>query len=74
MLSYGLSAEARTEAVASVSHSSASVVDVVLAPRPGNLLCWNALLLQREQDELVMRRANIPLGRRWFSACRASAI
>jgi inner membrane protein len=74
VLSYGLSAEARTEAVASVSHSSATVVDVILAPRPGNLLCWNALLLQREQDELVMRRANIPIAQRWFSACRARAI
>ena len=73
-LSYGLGAVARAEAIASVSHSGASVVDVVLSPRPGNLLCWNALLLQRDEDALVMRRANIPIAPQWFSACRASGI
>jgi inner membrane protein len=73
-VSYVLGAVARAEAVASVSHSGASVVDVVLAPRPGNLLCWNALLIQREDDALVMRRANIPIAHRWLSACRASGI
>ncbi len=73
-LSYSLSTVARDEAVASVSHSGASVVDVVLSPRPGNLFCWNALLMQREEDELVMRRANIPVSPRWLSACRARVI
>jgi inner membrane protein len=51
--------------------SAAPVVDLVLTPKAGNLLCWNALLIEREGDTLAMRRANVPVGAIAPFSCRS---
>lgn len=43
---------------------SRHLVDAVLNPRPGNPLCWSALVVERAGDTLYMKRGTIDVGRR----------
>jgi inner membrane protein len=60
ILSYGLGALARVRAETSL-RDGRPLVDIVMNPRPANPLCWNALVIQRDGDDLVFRSATIPL-------------
>jgi hypothetical protein len=75
--SLGLKGMARAEALTSLSRvGSMPVVDLVLSPKPGNPLCWSVLSLRQDAGNLVMQRADVPVGGdgRRFKMCGSTGI
>jgi inner membrane protein len=62
LCSYGLGAAARARAELGL-RDGRPLVDIVMNPRPANPLCWNALAIQRDGDDLVLRSATVALAR-----------
>lgn len=52
-------AEARLLTAVDGAFAHSIEADVVLSPEPGNPLCWNAITVSEERDDLVLRRVHV---------------
>ena len=50
-------ARTRVDAIAAQQFPQSTVLDRIVTPMPVNPLCWEVMLLQREADDAVLRRA-----------------
>jgi inner membrane protein len=66
----GLFTQRRIEALAATTFPEARMVDHVLTPMPVNPLCWELILIQREADSIVLRRAMHSIAPSWLTAQR----
>ena len=66
----GRAAAAQLESYARVRFPHAVTLDHALTPMPADPLCWEALLIQREGDSYVTRRAVLSLAPSWVEAAR----
>lgn len=63
-------ARSRLNAIAAEQFPESTVLDRVLTPMPVNPACWEVMLLQREADNAVLRRAMLALAPAWLTADR----
>lgn len=54
-------AEIHARGAVAAAFPRATTLDVVMSPSPANPLCWSALVLQIEDDDLVSRRLGVSL-------------
>jgi inner membrane protein len=64
------SARAHVNAIAAQQFPEATVIDRIVTPMPVNPACWEIMLLQKEGDNAVLRRAMLALAPAWLSADR----
>ncbi|MDY6948286.1 MAG: hypothetical protein SXG53_21470, partial [Pseudomonadota bacterium] len=62
------SARAQVNAIAARQFPQATVIDRIVTPMPVDPACWEVMLLQRQGDEAVLRRAMLALAPAWLSA------
>ncbi len=67
-------AHRRVEALATTQFPNAVLLDTVLTPQPVNPLCWEAILVQLDQDNYTLRRAIFALAPAWLSATQCPVI
>lgn len=63
-------ARARLDAAVARQFPDSTLVDRIVTPMPINPSCWEVMLLQREADNAVLRRAMLALAPSWVSADR----
>lgn len=51
------SAKSRIEAIAAEQFANSELLDRVVTPMPSNPFCWEIMLVQKEADSVVLRRA-----------------
>lgn len=61
-------AERRIDALARDYFPTAETLDRVITPMPVNPVCWEVIFIQREDDDLVLRRAMWSAMPQWLSA------
>lgn len=64
----GHRASQRVEALAAKQFPAVPLLDHVLTPMPMNPICWELILVQREKQSLVLRRAMFSLQPAWIPA------
>jgi inner membrane protein len=57
----GMLAQQQVQAIAAREFPQARTLDVVLSPAPANPFCWDLLLVQRMQGELLIRQGQLSL-------------
>lgn len=60
------------DALAARNFPNAQLLDRVLTPMPANPLCWQALLIQQEDDKIALRRAMLSLAPTLIAADRCN--
>ena len=61
-------ARAHVDTIAAQQFPEATVIDRIVTPMPVNPMCWEVMLLQREADNAVLRRAMLALMPAWLQA------
>lgn len=61
-------ARARIDAVAARQFPGGALIDRIVTPMPVNPTCWEVMLLQKEADTAVIRRAMLALSPAWLTA------
>jgi inner membrane protein len=64
------SARARIDAIASQQFPDGTLIDRIVTPMPVNPLCWEVMVLQKDADQAVLRRAMVALAPTRLSADR----
>lgn len=62
------SARAHVEAIAAQQFPESTLVDRIVTPMPVNPACWEVMLLQRDADNAVLRRAMLAMAPAWLTA------
>lgn len=63
-------ARARVDAIVTRAFPDSTMLDRMVTPMPVNPTCWEVMLLQREADNAVLRRAMLALAPAWLTAER----
>jgi len=66
----GATAAQRAREAAAQSYPQLVLLDHILTPMPANPLCWQLVLVQRDDTSWYVRRAMLALSPRWFTAAR----
>lgn len=66
----GRLANARADALAARQFPNEALLDSILTPMPVNPLCWEVILVQSTEDQVVLRRGMLSLQPAWFGADR----
>lgn len=61
-------ARSHVDAIAAAQFPESTLVDRIVTPMPVNPACWEVMLLQREADNAVLRRAMLSLAPAWLPA------
>lgn len=61
-------ARAHVDAIAQAQFPKSTLVDRIVTPMPVNPACWSVILLHKEADNAVLRRAMLSLAPRWLAA------
>ncbi len=61
-------ARAHVNAIAARQFPDSTMIDRIVTPMPANPACWEVMLLQRDADNAVLRRAMLALAPAWLSA------
>src|SRR5690606_25026187 len=61
-------ARAHVDAIAAAQFPESRLVDRIVTPMPVNPACWEVMLLQKEADNVVLRRAMLALAPAWLRA------
>lgn len=61
-------ARARIDAIAAQQFPGGTLVDRIVTPMPVNPTCWEVMLLSKESDNVVLRRAMLALKPAWIPA------
>ncbi|MBM0103882.1 metal-dependent hydrolase [Steroidobacter sp. S1-65] len=61
-------ARAHIDAIAARQFPEGTIVDRIVTPMPVNPTCWEVMLLQKEGDNAVLRRAMLALSPAWLTA------
>jgi hypothetical protein len=64
------SAKSRIEAIAAQQFADSELIDHVVSPMPSNPFCWEIMLVQKEGDSVVLRRAMFARAPSLFAADR----
>lgn len=59
---------ARLDAIAAGQFPESTIIDHVVTPMPVNPTCWEVMVLQRDADNAVLRRAMLALAPAWLTA------
>lgn len=63
-------ARARVDAIAAQQFPDSTLVDRIVTPMPVNPTCWEVMMLSKESDRVVLRRAMLALSPAWIPADR----
>jgi inner membrane protein len=61
-------ARSRIDAVAAQQFPNSTLVDRIVTPMPINPACWEVMMLQKESDTAVLRRAMLAMAPSWLTA------
>ncbi|HEY0943506.1 MAG TPA: metal-dependent hydrolase [Steroidobacter sp.] len=61
-------ARTHADAIANAQFPESTLIDRIVTPMPVNPACWEVMLLQREADNVVLRRAMLALAPAWLTA------
>lgn len=61
-------ARSQIDAIAARTFPGSTPIDRIVTPTPANPACWEVMLLHREADNAVLRRAMLALAPGWLSA------
>jgi inner membrane protein len=61
-------ARSRVDAIAAQQFPESTLVDRIVTPMPVNPACWEVMMLQKEADTAVLRRAMLALSPSWLTA------
>jgi inner membrane protein len=69
-------ARAHVNAIAAQQFPESTMIDRIVTPMPVNPACWEVMLLQRDADNAVLRRAMLALAPAWLTAdqCRTRSL
>lgn len=69
-------ARAHVNAIAAQLFPASTMIDRIVTPMPVNPACWEVMLLQRDADNAVLRRAMLALAPAWLTAdqCRTRSL
>jgi hypothetical protein len=61
-------ARSQVDAIAAQQFPGSTLVDRIVTPMPVNPACWEVMMLQKEADTAVLRRAMLALSPSWLAA------
>ena len=62
------SARSRIDAIAAQQFPESTLLDRIVTPMPINPACWEVMMLQKESDNAVIRRAMLAMAPSWLTA------